>query len=85
MQWAQYQTRFKQSKAQWLQQQTLNQTLTQQYQMAQAGFRVGELDLRELLRIKSAWLEGQHTAELLKYGQIFSALALKALQEDTGL
>lgn len=84
-QWAQLQARFAQSSIQWQQQQQLNQTLSQQYTMAQAAFRAGELDLRELLRIKSSWLEGQHTAELLKYGQIFSALALKALQEDTGL
>jgi outer membrane protein TolC len=84
-QWTQYQTRFSHSQLQWQQQQKLNRILDRQYTMAQAAFRAGELDLRELLRIKSAWLEGQHTAELLKYGQIFSALALKALQEDTGL
>jgi outer membrane protein TolC len=84
-QWNQYYTRFNQNSRQWQQQQQLNKTLGQQYIMAQSAFRAGELDLRELLRIKSAWLEGQHTAELLKYGQIFSALALKALQEDTGL
>lgn len=84
IQWLKFYTRFTQSKQQLQQQQKLNKTVSQQYQMAQAAFLAGELDLRELLRIKSSWLEGQHTAELLKYGQIFSALALKALQEDTG-
>lgn len=79
---AQQSKRFTQSQQQLAQQKLLNEKLTKQYEMAQSAFRSGELDLRELLRIKGAWLEGQHTAELLNYSHLFSALALHALEDS---
>lgn len=81
--WYTFLHRYNQSQTQLEQQKKLNQTLNKQYDMAVNAYRAGELDLRELMRIKKNWLEGQHTAELLVYAKTFSRLSMEALQATT--